>query len=293
MFDIATQLVLLWARRGTDYKIPVAGDFTRLTLDTIALCAMDYRFNSFYQEETHPFVKAMTNTLGARSNKLQLSSIIKNLLPSNAEELRKDTVYQKELSQQLVQYRRDHPTEKKDLLNAMIYGKDPKTGSTMRDELIAANMVTFLIAGHETTSGLLAFAFLNLLKNPSAYFAAQQEVDRVVGKDKIVSKHMNQLKYLEAVLRETLRLTPTAPAFSRGVRPENKEESPTIGGGKYSMPGTDGILCLLGKIQRDPKVYGDDANEFRPERMLGENFEKLPKNAWKVCYIRKLLEIVS
>ena len=46
-----------------------------------------------------------------------------------------------------VQHRRDNPTEKKDLLNAMIYGKDPKTGSTMRDDLIAANMQTFLVAG--------------------------------------------------------------------------------------------------------------------------------------------------
>jgi cytochrome P450/NADPH-cytochrome P450 reductase len=51
MKDIASQLVLKWARYGTSYKIPLTDDFTRLTLDTIALCAMDYRFNSFYTEE--------------------------------------------------------------------------------------------------------------------------------------------------------------------------------------------------------------------------------------------------
>jgi cytochrome P450/NADPH-cytochrome P450 reductase len=63
------------------------------------------------------------------------------------EQLRASGQYQKDVAAQLVQHRRDHSTEKKDLPNAMIYGKDPKTGETMRDELIAANMITFLIAG--------------------------------------------------------------------------------------------------------------------------------------------------
>ena len=138
--------------------------------------------------------------------------------------------------------------------------------------------------GHETTSGLLSFAFLNMLKNPSTYFAAQEEVDRIIGKEKVRSSHLNELKYVQAVLRETLRLTPTAPAITRGVRPENKKEQETLGGGKYAMPAQGGVVCLLTKIQKDPKVWGGDSNEFKPERMLDENFEKLPKNAWKVCF---------
>jgi cytochrome P450 / NADPH-cytochrome P450 reductase len=44
MHDIASQLVLKWARKGPSYRIPVADDFTRLTLDTIALCTMDFRY---------------------------------------------------------------------------------------------------------------------------------------------------------------------------------------------------------------------------------------------------------
>ncbi len=121
-----------------------------------------------------------------------------------------------------------------------------------------------------------------MLLKPQTYFAAQEEIDRVIGKEKIQPKHLNSLKYINGVLRETLRLTPTAPAFTRGPRPENKEEKVTIGGGKYEIPRDEGIVCLLGKIQRDPKVFGDDADEFRPERMMDGEFEKLPKNAWKV-----------
>ncbi|KAK3943363.1 cytochrome P450 [Diplogelasinospora grovesii] len=280
MHDIATQMVMKWARLGPNNKILVTDDFTRLTLDTIALCAMDYRFNSFYSEKLDPYVVAMNHTLAARSQRGQVGGMIKSLLPSYQKQLQRDNDYMKSVADQLVKYRRDNPTEKKDLLNAMIHGTDPKTGKSMRDDLIGVNMQTFLVAGHETTSGLLSFAFMNMLMNPETYFAAQQEVDRVVGKEKILPKHLNELKYINAVLRETLRLTPTAPAFARGIRPENKEERVLLGG-KYEIPRDTGVLCLIGKIQRDPKVYGEDADGFKPERMLDENFEKLPKNAWK------------
>lgn len=109
----------------------------------------------------------------------------------------------------------------------------------------------------------------------------------MVGSSKLGPKHVNELKYINAVLRETLRLTPTAPAFSRAIRPENTEEPVYIGARapdskhKYEIPRGKSIVCLIGKIMQDPKVYGEDAGEFRPERMLDENFEKLPKNAWK------------
>jgi cytochrome P450/NADPH-cytochrome P450 reductase len=118
-----------------------------------------------------------------------------------------------------------------------------------------------------------------MLKNPSTYFAAQAEIDRVIGKEKVTVKHLSELKYINGVLRETLRLTPTAPAFARAVRPQNKDE--TVVGGKYEVP-DQGILCLIRKIQSDPKVFGPDAAEFKPERMMDGNFEKLPKNSWKV-----------
>lgn len=113
---------------------------------------MDFRFNSFYQEEMHAFVKAMNVTLGAANNSDQLAGIISRLLPSYKEEVKQSGAFMKKTAEELVQYRRDHPTERKDLLNSLIYGKDPKTGQTMRDALIAANMQTFLIAGELDTA---------------------------------------------------------------------------------------------------------------------------------------------
>lgn len=155
MHDIATQMVMKWARLGAERTVLLTEDFTRLTLDTIALCAMDYRFNSFYSDTVHPYVQAMTNTLSARSQSGQIGQRLKVLLqPSYVAQLKQDAAYMRTVGRELVQHRRDNPTDKKDLLNNMIYGTDPTTGESMRDELIASNMQTFLVAGASVSQSL-------------------------------------------------------------------------------------------------------------------------------------------
>ncbi len=160
MHDIATQLVLKWARKGPEYKIQASEDFTRLTLDTIALCSMDYRFNSFYSDEMHPFVQAMLRMLGAGNMPSTVYGVLQRLSGAKEKSIAEDQAIMEKIANEVVQHRRHNPTEKQDLLNAMIKGKDPKTGESMRDELITANMITFLIAGHETTSGECLIMFL-------------------------------------------------------------------------------------------------------------------------------------
>src|SRR3954470_24078426 len=63
MLDLAVQLMLKWERLNVDDTVDVAADMTRLTLDTIALCGFNYRFNSFYRDTPHPFVVAMLQVL--------------------------------------------------------------------------------------------------------------------------------------------------------------------------------------------------------------------------------------
>ncbi|KAJ5908057.1 Oxidoreductase FAD/NAD(P)-binding [Penicillium taxi] len=272
MYDIASQLVMKWARQGHTVPITVTNDFTRLTLDTLALCAMGTRFNSFYHEDMHPFIEAMVGLLIGSGNRASRPAAI-NSLPTTANtHYHKDITYMRTLAQELVDTRRNNPQDKKDLMNALILGRDPQTGQGMTKESIVMKPLP--------VPSLFCFIICSKLLMPIK--KVQEEVDRIIGRRKITIEDLSKLPYITAVLRETLRLSPPAPVIHVGAY-ENKDnhEPVTLGGGKYVLHENEPIALLLGKVHRDPKIYGADADDFRPERMLDEEFEKLPKNAWK------------
>ncbi|KAI2616227.1 cytochrome P450 [Hypoxylon sp. NC1633] len=274
MHEIASQLAMKWARYGPQHPIEVSEDFTRLALDTLALCSMGYRFNSYYTSELHPFVAAMGDFLtesGNRPNRTMPSWFYRN----EDSKYWKDIETLRKTSDEVLQQRKKFPSERKDLLTAMLNGVDPKTGQHMTDTSITDNLITFLIAGHETTSGLLSFAFYELLKRPEAYRKAQEEIDTVIGKGPITVEHMSKLPYIAAVMRETLRLDAPISLFSVTAKED------TLLAGKYLIHKDEAALLFLKKSHVDPAVFGDNAGEFEPERMLDEPFNKLPKNAWK------------
>ena len=147
MHEILTQLVLKWARYGPEHRIDASDDFTRLTLDSITLCAMDTRFNSFYTEDLHPFVKAMQEVLLEAGRRASRPSLVKPFMRSADQKYAADIEVLQSTAQKIVADKRANQTDKKNLVNAMLNGKDPKTGEKMTDQSIADNMITFLIAG--------------------------------------------------------------------------------------------------------------------------------------------------
>ena len=277
MVDIANQMYVKWERFGPSAVIDVADNMTRLTLDTIALCAFDYRFNSFYQNEMHPFVAAMVDALEEAGERSRRPEMVSNLMIVTKRKYEADQSVLAKVADQLIAERRQDPKglEKSDLLNVMLNGVDTVTGEKLSDENIRNQLVTFLIAGHETTSGLLSFATYLLLKNPDVLMKAQKIVDDVLGDELPRVEHLAQLRYIEQILMETLRIWPTAPAFA--VKPVED----TMLAGRYPLTGRDTLLILEPMLHRDPAVWGDDAEAFRPERFAPEQAEKLPPNAWK------------
>ncbi|KAH7039871.1 cytochrome P450 [Microdochium trichocladiopsis] len=279
MHDLATQLVMKWARHGPSYPIMATDDLTRVTLDTLALCSMGFRFNSYYTPEVLPFLKSMGSFLQESGRRIGRLPLPEFCYKSENEAYFNDVKEMRATAQGVLNERkREGPGGRKDLLQAMMDGVDKVTGQRMTDDSILDNLLTFLVAGHETTSGLLSFAFHELLSSPEAYRKARDEVDRVVGSGPITVEHMSQLPYLEAVLRETLRLS--APIALYTVEAQDDTE---INGwdGKYSIPKGQPVSLLLTKVHRDKRVYGDDSLEFKPERMLEDKFNKLPSGAWK------------
>lgn len=199
MHDIATQMCMKFARHGPETAINVSDDFTRLALDTLALCSMNFRFNSFYRDDLHPFIQAMGDFLPECDRRLKRPPFAPNFLYRAAnEKYFADIAMMRKVALGVVEARRKSSSDRKDLLAAMLDGVDPQTGEKLDDENITSQLITFLIAGHDTTSGTLSFSLYMLLKHPEAYQKVQQEVDQVIGRDPIRVDHMTKLPYITA-----------------------------------------------------------------------------------------------
>ena len=280
MLDIASQLMLKWERLNADETVDVPADMTRLTLDTIALCGFDYRFNSFYRDTPHPFVLAMLNTLEAAQAIARELRIQTKLKPGRAKKVRADQEFMVETVRHIIEERRKSGAlgRVNDLLDRMLTGVDRQSGEKLDETNIIAQCLTFLIAGHETTSGLLSFALYELIKKPKVLERGYEEVDRVLGGDVNALPtyaQTHQLPYVSQILEETLRLWPTAPAFTR--RPYKD----AVLGGKYKIEADRGVVVLTGMLHRDQKIWGDDPETFDPDRFSPENRAKIPPNAYK------------
>uniref|UniRef100_A0A0W0F1E3 Putative fatty acid hydroxylase n=1 Tax=Moniliophthora roreri TaxID=221103 RepID=A0A0W0F1E3_MONRR len=276
MRDICSQLFLKWERFGPEYIIDPVDDFTRVTLDTLAFCCMSYRLNSFYTEHTPPFSTSMADFLSATFVRSSRPALIQAMKTSENAKYEADIKLMKDLATKIVADRKANPTEKKDILNIMLNGRDPKTGEGLSDESIINNLLTFMIAGHETSSGMLSFTTYYLIKHPRAMRKLQKEVDDILNGRPMKPEDLGNMPYLVAVMRESLRLSPTAS--QRGVF---SLEDTTLLNGKYFIKKGTRLVCQEWLNHRDPVVWGNDAEEFKPERMLDGKFEALPPNAWQ------------
>ncbi len=279
MVEIAEQLLGKWSRLNSDDEIDVVSDMTRLTLDTIGLCGFGYRFNSFYRDSTHPFVESMMRALTEAMDRMNRLPVEDMFAVAKRHQLEADIALMNSTVDRIIQERRTSGdfSQKKDLLSSMLTGVDKQTNEKLDDVNIRYQIITFLIAGHETTSGLLSLALYHLMSNPETLKKAYEEVDRVLGPDMTAPTfdQVNQLRYITQVLKETLRLWPTAPVFTRSPYEE------TVIGGKYKVMPDDVFNVLLPMLHRDRSIWGDNVEEFDPDRFAPGLEQQRPANAYK------------
>lgn len=247
-------------------RIDVSADMTRLTLETIGRTGFSQAFGSFTTREVHPFVEGMVTalTLGRRKGvigALPGARILEHRLDrKHADQL---SYVNRFLDDIVASRRRSATTGGDDLLGIMLDQAHPETGERLSDANIRFQILTFLVAGHETTSGALSFALYYLLRHPEAMAKAQAETDAILGTDPDATPSYEQVarfRYLRKVLDESLRLWPTAPGYARSPR-----ETTTLGG-RWTMTPDDWALVFLPLVQRDPEVWGETADDFDPER---------------------------
>jgi cytochrome P450 len=148
--------------------------------------------------------------------------------------------------------RRDH-TDRDDILS-MLVDAEHEDGTPMSEQEIRDELMTLLVAGHETTASTLAWAFERLPRHPHVLRRLREELDS--GGD--------EEEYLTATIQETLRRRPVLPNNA----PRLVKKPVEIGGWTY--PVDVALVPNAYLIHHDPEIY-DDPYEYRPERFLGES----------------------
>ncbi|KAA8516656.1 hypothetical protein F0562_016838 [Nyssa sinensis] len=158
---------------------------------------------------------------------------------------------------------------KKDFLDVLLeYEGDGKEGpDKISEKNVNIIILEMLIAGSETNSITIEWAMTELLRNPDLMRKVKDELDRVVGrKRKVEESDMDELPYLQAVVKETLRLHPPLPL----LLPRNTMEDINYMG--YLIPKNTQVLVNAWAIGRDPDSWKDPLS-FNPERFLGSNID--------------------
>ena len=148
----------------------------------------------------------------------------------------------------------------------------------LRDQLL-----NILLAGRDTTAGLLSFTFFELARNQDVYDKLKEEIYKKFGEgedsrvDEITFESLKKCEFLKCVLNEILRMYPSVPqnfrfsikntTLPRGGGPDGK--SPIL------IPKGQNLLYSVYATHRNPKFYGKDADEFRPSRWLEPEIRKV------------------
>lgn len=182
-----------------------------------------------------------------------------------------------ELVYRIIAERRRDGTDRGDLLSMLLQARDTEAAAGseawLSDREVRDEVMTFLLAGHETTALTLAWACYLLDQNPATADRLWDELDRELGGRPPRLDDLPRLRYLDAVVSETLRLYP--PAYLTG-----RQALRDVTIGEYHLPRGVAVLISQWVMQRDTR-YFDDPTAFRPERWLdGRLARELPRFAY-------------
>ncbi len=160
-----------------------------------------------------------------------------------------------------------------DLLSLLMQARDDQTHAQMTEKQLRDEVLTLLIAGHETTANVLAWTFYLLALDPEAEARLHAEAVSVLdGREAFEVADLDRLVFTRMAMQEGLRLSP--PGWFVG-----REALRDVRLGDYVVP--KGAVVMLSQYvtQRDPRYY-DEPDRFKPQRWEGGLLERLPRGAY-------------
>ncbi|KAJ3707799.1 hypothetical protein LUZ61_011504 [Rhynchospora tenuis] len=265
-----------------EIEVDLEAEFSNLALDIIGLGVFNYDFGSVTKES--PVIKAVYGTLFEAEHRstfyipywnlplakwivprqrkfhadLKVINDCLDELINNAKETRQEADVEK------LQQRDYSSLEDASLLRFLV----DMRGVDVDDRQLRDDLMTMLIAGHETTAAVLTWSIFLLAQNPFKMRKAQAEVDSVLDEKGFTMESIKKLEYIRLIIVEALRLYPQPPLLIRRALKPDKLPGGYKGEEEgYEIPtGTD-IFISVYNLHRSP-YFWDKPNEFEPERFL-------------------------
>jgi cytochrome P450 len=266
MVDATEQLVDEW---DDGEEIAINEDFSRLTLSILTNSLFDFDLG-----ERRDVITDAADELQAMAD-MSGSGAVEMLLPSWVPTHR-NRRYKQAMDafdatvDTLIEERRENPGQYDDFLTMMLEKEDNHEYS-MNDAEIHDHLITFLIAGHETTAMALTFTWLLLATNPEDYNRLETEATTVLDGPPTADT-LSELSVTEHVAKEAMRLYPPAGMLFREATEDTK-----LGG--YYIPEGTKILLPQFTVHGDERWF-DAPDKFRPERFTGERSDERPDFAY-------------
>jgi cytochrome P450 len=182
----------------------------------------------------------------------------------------------------IVRERRASGVQRDDLMHRLLQASDPDTGKTMNDEQLVDNLLTFYLAGHETTARALTWTLYLLSRSPQWSADLEAEVARVTGGGAVAGEHIDRLLLVQQVVKESMRLFPPVPMMSRQAVANTRI-------GDHDIKAGTSVIVPIYAIHRHRKRWEDpdrfDPARFAPEREAGmERHQYMPFGAGpRIC----------
>ncbi|KAI8089267.1 cytochrome P450 [Halteromyces radiatus] len=266
------QLVHQWnlqCSHGQPTEIIVSRGLGLLTLEIIGLAGFGQRFDCIRYPERNAFSKAYLDLLSGDSPVEALLAMmfpwLHRLPAPRAWQVRKDMEMLHREVQAMVNMatQRTDIHEKKDLLALMIRQVDDETGKSLTAKELQDQCLTFLAAGHETTSVAVSWALHTLAYHQDIQDKLRKEIQQTlpqdISDDAFSYDDINQLPFLNNVCKEVLRFTPPVPMTNRIAIKDFQLQN------KSFPKGTRVVICPM-VSHFDKAQWGDDCDEFIPSR---------------------------
>lgn len=172
----------------------------------------------------------------------------------------------------IIQQRRADTQPHHDLLAMLLELRDEETGEAMSDNQVRDEVMTLLLAGHETTGNQLSWTWYLLSQHPEIAEQVHEEAVRVLGDRTPTTEDIYQLTYTKQVLQESMRLYPPAWAMDRKVLEDDEIQG-------YHVPKNSVVFFSTYTTHRHPEFW-DEPEVFRPDRFSSEASNERPRYAY-------------